>query len=130
MSTDHVVAAADLPGLCLLVLHGSRGRGDAGPRSDWDFAYLADGQLDPTELLARLTVAVGTDAVDLADLSTTSALLRFRAARDGVALLERPPARSCSSGSKRCGSGATPAPSSAPPRPTSSRRSDESGHRP
>ena len=91
MSTDHVVAAADLPGLCLLVLHGSRGRGDAGPRSDWDFAYLADQQLDPTELLAKLTVAVGTAAVDLVDLFTASALLRFRAARDGVALLERPP---------------------------------------
>ncbi len=91
MSTDHVVAAADLPGVRLLVLHGSRGRGDAGPRSDWDFAYLADQRLDPTELLAKLTVAVGTDAVDLADLSTASALLRFRAARDGVALLERPP---------------------------------------
>ena len=91
MSTDHVVAAADLPGVRLLVLHGSRGRGDAGPRSDWDFAYLADQQLDPTELLAKLTVAVGTAAVDLVDLSTASALLRFRAARDGVALLERPP---------------------------------------
>ena len=36
-------------------------------------------------------MAVGTDAVDLADLTTASALLRFRAARDGVALLERPP---------------------------------------
>ena len=91
MSTDHVAAASDLPGVRLLVLHGSRGRGDAGPRSDWDFAYLADGQLDPTELLAKLTVAVGTDAVDLADLTTASALLRFRAASDGVALLERPP---------------------------------------
>jgi predicted nucleotidyltransferase len=91
MSTYHVVAAADLPGVRLLVLHGSRGRGDAGPRSDWDFAYLADQQLDPTELLAKLTVAVGTDAVDLVDLSTASALLRFRAASDGVALLERPP---------------------------------------
>jgi predicted nucleotidyltransferase len=91
MSTDHVVAAADLLGVRLLVLHGSRGRGDAGPRSDWDFAYLADERLDPTELLAKLTVAVGTDAVDLANLSTASALLRFRAASDGVALLERPP---------------------------------------
>ena len=83
-------SSVDLPGLRLLVLHGSRTRSDAGPRSDWGFGYLAGDPLDPTELLARLTVAVGTDAVDLVDLSGASALLRFRAARDGVALLERP----------------------------------------
>lgn len=32
--------AATMPGLGLLVLHGSRARGDAHQRSDWDFAYL------------------------------------------------------------------------------------------
>ncbi|MGH3980564.1 MAG: type VII toxin-antitoxin system MntA family adenylyltransferase antitoxin [Pseudonocardiaceae bacterium] len=83
-------SSVDLPGMRLLVLHGSRARGDAGPQSDWDFGYLAGEPLDPTGLLARLTMAVGTDAVDLVDLSGASALLRFRAARDGVVLLERP----------------------------------------
>ena len=33
---------------------------------------------------------MGSDAVDLVDLVTGSALVRFRAARDGIALLERP----------------------------------------
>lgn len=74
----------------LLVLHGSHARGDAGPRSDWDFGYLADDRLDPATLHARLTVAVETDAVDLVDLAGASALLRFRTARDGVPLFERP----------------------------------------
>ncbi|MGH8908274.1 MAG: type VII toxin-antitoxin system MntA family adenylyltransferase antitoxin [Egibacteraceae bacterium] len=84
------LAASTLPGLRLLLLHGSRGRGDAGPRSDWDFGFLADDRLDPAALRARLTVAVATDAVDLVDLERASALLRFRAARDGVALFEHP----------------------------------------
>ena len=38
----------------------------------------------------RLTVVTASNHVDLADLATTSALLRFRAARDGVPLVERP----------------------------------------
>ncbi|MHC1560589.1 type VII toxin-antitoxin system MntA family adenylyltransferase antitoxin [Actinomycetospora sp. C-140] len=76
-------------GLDVLVLHGSRARGDAGPGSDWDFAHLADDGFDPVALLAVLTETLGTDAVDLVDLRRASALLRFRAARDGVLLLER-----------------------------------------
>jgi hypothetical protein len=36
-----------------------------------------------------VTGLLGTDAVDLVDLAATSALLRFRAARDGAVLLER-----------------------------------------
>ncbi len=90
MSREDLAAAADLAGMRLLVLHGSRARGDADPCSDWDFGYLAEDRLDPAALHARLTVAVGTDAVDLVDLARASALLRFRAARDGVPLLERP----------------------------------------
>ena len=42
------------PGLRLLVLHGSRGRGDAHAESDWDFGYLGDLAFDPDALLARL----------------------------------------------------------------------------
>jgi predicted nucleotidyltransferase len=80
---------ADTPGLRLLVLHGSRGRGDGGPQSDWDFGYLGDPELDPAALMLRLTDILGTDAVDLADLDRASALLRFRAARDGRLLAER-----------------------------------------
>jgi len=90
MNREDLSAAADLPGMSLLVLHGSHARGDAGPRSDWDFGYLADDRLDPAALHARLTVAVETDAVDLVYLASASALLRFRAAKDGVPLFERP----------------------------------------
>jgi predicted nucleotidyltransferase len=90
-------ALADHPataGIGVLVLHGSRARGDAGPGSDWDLAYLTDDDPDapppdPAALVAAVTGLLGTDAVDLVDLAAASALLRFRAARDGRLLLER-----------------------------------------
>ncbi len=73
----------------LLVLHGSRARGDAVPESDWDLAYLAEPGLDVFGLNLALTTVLGTDRVDLVDLATASGLLRYRAARDGVVLVER-----------------------------------------
>ncbi len=76
-------AAAAHPGLALLVLFGSRARGTAAEGSDWDFGYLAQGRIDPAALLAALVLVLGTDRVDLVDLSTASGLLRYRAARDG-----------------------------------------------
>ena len=79
------------PGLLLLVLHGSRGRGDAHERSDWDFAYQAGPGLDADALLSALGEHVGADRVDLADLDRAGALLRFRVARDGVVVFERVP---------------------------------------
>lgn len=85
----------DLPSaaaVTLAVLHGSRARGDAGPASDWDVGVLgaSDRELDLAALAADLSRLLGTDAVDVVDLARASALLRFRAARDGVVLLERP----------------------------------------
>lgn len=77
------------PALQLLVLHGSRAQSTAHARSDWDFAYLADAALDHFQLLADLTAALGTDAVDLVDLAAASAVLRFRVARHGQPLFER-----------------------------------------
>lgn len=76
--------------LRLAVLHGSRARGDASERSDWDVGVLADDPPDLPALSALLTEILGTDDVDVVDLRRTSALLRYRAARDGIALLERP----------------------------------------
>lgn len=75
----------------LLVLHGSRARGDDGPGSDWDVGFVATpgAALDPTRLVDAVASVVGTDAVDVVDLARASALLRFRAARDGVVLIER-----------------------------------------
>lgn len=77
-------------GLRLAVLHGSRARADAAEGSDWDIGVLADDPLDLPALSATLTEILGTDEVDVVDLRRTSALLRYRAARDGVPLLERP----------------------------------------
>lgn len=82
-------AAARHPQLTLLVLFGSRARPDATAESDWDFGYLADGPIDALALRADLARALETDRIDLAPLDRASALLRFRAARDGVPLLER-----------------------------------------
>jgi predicted nucleotidyltransferase len=79
-------------GLRLAVLHGSRARGEAGPASDWDIGVIAaDGDPELAALSAALTGFLGTDSVDVVDLGRASALLRYRAARDGVALLEARP---------------------------------------
>jgi len=80
--------AARQPCLRLLVLFGSRARGEATTRSDWDLGYLGDTPLDREGLLADLVVAVGTEAIDLVDLDRASGLVRFRAARDAVVVFE------------------------------------------
>lgn len=80
--------AATVPGLRLLVLHGSRARGDAHAGSDWDFAYRATAGFDPDALLARLADHLKADRIDLADVDRAGALLRFRVARDGVVIFE------------------------------------------
>ena len=89
---DLAAALAELPvtaGLELLVLHGSRARGDAEPTSDWDLAYVGD--IDAPALADAVSRLVNSDDVDVADLARASGLLRFRAARDGIALVERRP---------------------------------------
>jgi predicted nucleotidyltransferase len=85
--------AEPMPGLRLLVLHGSRARGDAHALSDWDFAYEADGAFDPDALLAVLADTLEADEIDLVDLTRAGALLRHRVARDGVVLIEKPAGR-------------------------------------
>lgn len=85
--------AAACPGLKMLVLHGSRARGDAHSLSDWDFAYEAGTDFDPDDLLARLATHLNADRIDLADLEHAGALLRYRVARDGVVVFERNPGR-------------------------------------
>jgi len=77
------------PALSLLVLYGSRARGDARDGSDWDFGYLADPAFDPDDFLAGLVVALGDDRVDLVDLGRAGGQLRYRAAADGVPVWER-----------------------------------------
>ena len=80
--------AAQHAGLQILVLFGSRARGEATARSDWDLGYLGDSSLDREGLLADLVAAAGTEAIDLVDLDRASGLVRFRAARDAVIVFE------------------------------------------
>ncbi|HTY50147.1 MAG TPA: nucleotidyltransferase domain-containing protein [Steroidobacteraceae bacterium] len=79
------------PGLDLLLLHGSRARGGASAGSDWDFGYLGDERLDAAVLLAGLVDTLHDDRIDLANLATAGALLRYHAARDGEVLFESRP---------------------------------------
>jgi predicted nucleotidyltransferase len=81
--------AREHAGLRVLVLHGSRARGEARADSDWDFAYLATPGTDLSLLYSDLALALQTDAIDLTDLATAGGLLRYRAARDGVVVFER-----------------------------------------
>lgn len=76
--------------LRLLLLFGSRARGDAHPLSDWDLGFLAGPDFDVATLQGRLVEALGTERIDLVDLASAGALLRFRAARDGMPLYEQP----------------------------------------
>ncbi|HKI06750.1 MAG TPA: nucleotidyltransferase domain-containing protein [Thermoanaerobaculia bacterium] len=83
--------ARGFPGLDLLLLFGSRARGDVHPHSDWDFAYLAGPGFEPDELLARLVLLLGTDRIDLVDLGRASGLIRYRAVAEGRPLFESAP---------------------------------------
>ncbi len=78
-----VSTAATCRGLELLILFGSRARGDARPDADWDCGYLAEAEADVPGLLAALVEALRDDRVDLVDLRRAGGLLRYRAARDG-----------------------------------------------
>ncbi|HVR96130.1 MAG TPA: nucleotidyltransferase domain-containing protein [Thermoanaerobaculia bacterium] len=92
-SLDQKIAdlAGQAPGLDLLVLFGSRARGDVHPDSDWDFGYLAASGFDPDDLLARLVLLLEADKVDLVDLSRANGLLCFRAASEGRPVFEAVP---------------------------------------
>ena len=91
MVRDLQAVAARQRGLTLLVLFGSRARGDAAARADWDFGFLSDKAVDPLTIIAALAEAVGSERVDLVDLAHASGLLRYRAARDGVLVYEANP---------------------------------------
>ena len=74
-------------GLELLVVHGSRARGEASTASDWDFGFV--GAVDLLSLTSAIGSLVESDRVDMADLDRAGALLRYRVARDGVLVFER-----------------------------------------
>lgn len=93
MAVPGLLAAAvrPVPGLKLLVLHGSRARGTSHDRSDWDFGYVGEDALDADALIATLVEATGNDHVGAVDLGRAGALIRHRVARDGILVHETAP---------------------------------------
>ena len=81
----------DFPALRLLVLFGSRARGQSVAGSDWDFGYLAEPGLDVDSLCAFLSKVVHADDIDVVDLRRSSGVLRHQVAEQGVAVFEREP---------------------------------------
>lgn len=89
-----------VPYLKLLVLFGSRARGDHFPSSDWDFALLFDEELrqqyEPGKgwncyrswIALQKIFGLGDDEMDWVDLKDASDLLAHAIARDGVVLYE------------------------------------------
>jgi len=82
-------SVATLPGLQLLVLHGSREQPKPGMAPSGEFAYLADIGSDESQLRARISDFFANGAFDIAALDRLGGLLRFRIARDGVAVFQR-----------------------------------------
>lgn len=64
-----IQAVHTTPGLELLLMFGSRARGEAQDESDWDFGYLATDGFDATALLCAIVERVGTDLAMAACLS-------------------------------------------------------------
>lgn len=83
-----LIAETRYPGLHLLILFGSRARGDAGEQADWDLGYLGDESFEPDVLLSDLAGVLRADRIDLVDLARAGGQLRYRAARDGRLLFE------------------------------------------
>lgn len=83
--------ARESPGLRLLVLFGSRARGDVYEGSDWDLGYLAGPELDLDAFRVEATHHLKTDDVDLVDLDRANGVLRFQVASEAQVLFEADP---------------------------------------
>jgi uncharacterized protein len=92
----------DHPDLKLLILFGSRARGEEDPSSDWDFAFLSEPDhptdrkpfwfpgSDLLDTLCKL-LQISDEKIDLVDLSTCSDILAHFVARDGQVVYEKTP---------------------------------------
>ena len=80
-----------MPALRLLVLFGSVAKQRTTHRSDIDLAIQCDVVADRTTVHRVIAERLGTDRVDVVDLSRASPLLAFEIARTGRALYERLP---------------------------------------
>jgi predicted nucleotidyltransferase len=89
-----------IPYLKMLILFGSRARGDTHAKSDWDFAALYDGELREESCKNRgfawfeVPVILGeafrlnSDEIDVVELNRCSPLIAHFVARDGILLYE------------------------------------------
>ena len=86
-----------LPNLKLLILFGSRARGEHKPDSDWDFAVLYGERSDRKDISSLLKIytlleqafEIPDDKIDVVDLKECSPILAHYVARDGQLLYER-----------------------------------------
>lgn len=80
-------------GVRFAYLWGSRARGEARPDSDYDFAVsmkLRGTTLEPyLKLCADLSIALGTEDVDVTLIEDADVLVRYVVQRDGRLLYER-----------------------------------------
>jgi uncharacterized protein len=95
---SRLAAALDRPEVAAAFLIGSQARGSAGPLSDVDLAILHIPGLGSRErldlrlsLIAAAGAALGTSEVDVVLLNDAPPLIRHRALRDGVRLVDRKP---------------------------------------
>jgi len=91
-----LAGALDTAGVVAASLIGSQATGRAGPLSDVDVAVWLAPELDlhqrherQLELIGAASRALGTDEVDIVVLNDATPLMRHRAMRDGIRLIER-----------------------------------------
>ena len=90
-----------IPYLKMLVLFGSRAKGDIHGKSDWDFAVVYDEEIRKNHI-ADNTFAwfevpeklgnifqINSDIIDIVELNRCSPLLSFHVARDGKLIYEK-----------------------------------------
>jgi predicted nucleotidyltransferase len=88
------------PTLKLLILFGSRARGDQDRNSDWDIAFLSaldaenpSAWFSGADLLQKLSKQghIPSDCIDLINLSTCADILAHFVAQEGQLIYEREP---------------------------------------
>jgi uncharacterized protein len=91
-----LAAALDVPGVVAASLIGSHATGKASSLSDVDLAVwlvpgISTGERSERalELMGAASEVLGTDEIDLVVLNDASPLMRHRAMRDGIRLVER-----------------------------------------
>jgi len=87
--------SAIIPSLKMLILFGSRARGNPHSNSDWDFAFLCDS--DPENVLFHTEIygiladlfRINDDKIDAINLAKCPPLIAHAIAQDGKLLYER-----------------------------------------